>query len=272
MKISKAALFVFLLMQAACSAGTDSSPIGEVQTTTASDQCVKLMAQLTKHLDNMRFDLRDADLMTLVPAIRKECPQSFDRDINIAGLMATGPSRDEAFSLLQKIESSDDNDEPKRLALMYSIYLKDLNYVLASNIARRAKTRFSSNAYSRMIFGVDTCLHGSCRDAQNDLLYADQELHSVAALPYLAYSFADSGNFFAAAQCFDKLHEAHGLQALNDMVVYVGVISYINVGRGSDAQQLLADFLRLHPEADSVDNIVKAKAAIASVSPSTSTP
>ena len=114
-------------------------------------------------------------------------------------------------------------------------------------VALDARTRFPDSPYSRMIGGVQDCIDGRCAKALKDLQAADAQLHEIRALSFLALAYASNEDFLRSAEALDLMRRVAGDCIMTDHVVYVSVVTYVNVGRGEEAKQVYMRFLEAFP-------------------------
>lgn len=194
--------------------------------------------------------------------LESSCPVSWARNYELARFYATGGDFKRSLARLDEIESVDPKLEPRRLALRYWVlYNTFSSRAEMKKVASVALRKFPDNPHSRMLSGVEACLENGCAGALPDLEQSSRELREIRVLPFLSYAFTQEGRPAEAADAFDTFLRNDGANALSDLVVYVGVVAYANVGRLQDARGILALGERAANGA-SPPNLVKARSVM----------
>lgn len=225
--------------------------------------CDSLSAEVATY--NRRFAVAPAteDISVKVDDLKNRCEASIERNYQLAIYDGNKGDLQSTITLLNEVVSDDPELEPQRLAMLYwAYYATYQNRDLMVDLVREATQKYPDSPYSRMIIGVQSCrsgVAGKCADALSDLKFADESTHEIRLLPYLAYAYADAGDFKGAAAYLDQMHSLVGDRVLDDRIVYIGVVTYANVGRASDARELLSRFLALHPGMPETKSVQMAK-------------
>lgn len=250
-----------VLLLTACGTGSGTSASSEVSPMDAESACNEMISMLADRNDKFLVDYSDED-RKLYEEIGRECPASFDRDFQLANYLYLTDQYEKALIIFMRIKSNDPIAEPKRLVALFSMYSRsDPNR--STVYANEVIERFPSSVYAKQMRGLMLCDQGRCGEALSDLIEANSELRNLTTLANLGYSYADHDRYEEAARCFDIiLAEKYRIRALTDLTMYVGVVSYVNMGRYAEANQLYENFVSEISKGGRSKNIDKAAAIL----------
>ena len=165
---------------------------------------------------------------------------------------------DGARSILNALDSLSPEADSRRLFLLYVMARVDGG---DQDEMRRINKVISdegySDAYASLVKGIELCVEDKCADALPLLKAANEEVDLPIARGYLAAAYAYSGEWDASERLIDEI-SPHIADA--DMLVfYIGVATYVQVGRGDDARSLLGAFLQAHPDISETAMLQEAK-------------
>lgn len=213
-----------------------------------ASNCDSLLSEVAKGNTGLIAGGPSADLSRKVAALRDECKRSFERDFQLAVYSTNTGDPDQAISLLQGIASNDPQTEPKRLSALYwSLYRTFSRREERGIVAADARARFPDSPYTRLIGGAEDCIKGKCASALADLQFADSQLHEVEGLQFLAFAYAANDDFRNAEKTLDLLRRVAGDRTMTERLVYVSVVTYVNMGRGAEAKGIYTRFLQQFP-------------------------
>jgi tetratricopeptide (TPR) repeat protein len=248
--------FSFVASQSACS--RPEGPSNDTATV-SSQRC----SQLTDEFVGKILPSQQAE--AAAAAIGRECQSSIERNLDIAQIYIGGAEYEKARKLLDHSASNDRQDEPRRLFYLYGFNMRARDRNGAAALAEDAMARFPENPYSRLLRGVELCQHAHCRDAVDDLKYADEQIHNRMGLGYLMAAYADSGDFDAAIRCLDKFRAVAPVDAFDDLLVYVAVFTYAQAGRFEDAHAVYDRYVEKFPESKDSNYIRRARELLLSL-------
>ena len=244
----------------ACAKENASTPV----ITEASSSCTELLSEIDKQALSNEHKPLDNYFKSRIEMAKKVCPKSFQRDFSIAQLLAVSGEYDDAIIILNKLDSNNPELELNKLDLLFWMFYAKINDVEGTKIAHEAISKYPDNPKARLIFSVNKCLIGSCKDELQNLIDLDKQLRKIQALPYLAQAYLENEDYLLAADTFDKAINISGISALSDKSMYVAVISNLNLQHDEKAKSIYIAYIQAKPNVKTA-YVHDAKAALDSL-------